>query len=65
LSDRLAQLRKDILDDFGEEEKKKLAAFLKGDFRHHVIDDTQAWETGEISKKFAYQRLYEHEPCSV
>lgn len=61
LSDRLAQLRKDILDDFGEEEKKKLGAFLEGDFQYHVIEDMQAWERGGISKKFAYQRLHEHE----
>ena len=61
LSDRLAQLRKDIRDDFGEEGKKKLGAFLEGDFQYHVIEDMHAWERGRISRKFAYQRLHEHD----
>ncbi len=61
LSDSLAGLRENILDNFGEEEKKKLVAFLEGDFHDHIIEDMQAWERGEISKKFAYQRLHKHE----
>jgi len=61
LLDRLAKLREEILDDFCEGDKKKLLAFLDGDFQYHVIEDTQAWERGEISKKFAYKRLHEHE----
>ena len=61
LSDRLARLRKGILDNDGGEEKKQLLAFLEGDFQYHVIEDTQAWERGEIAKKFAYQRLHQHD----
>ncbi len=61
LSDRLARLREDVLGNFGEEEKKQLLTFLEGDFHYHVIEDTQAWERGEISKKFAYQRLQKHD----
>ena len=61
LSDRLAELRKAIFDNFGEEEKKQLLAFLELDFHYHIIEDLQAWERGEISKKFAYQRLQNHD----
>ncbi len=61
LADRLARLRENVLENFGEEEKKQLLAFLEGDFQYHVVEDTQAWERGGISKKFAYQRLQQHE----
>ena len=61
LSDRIARLREDILENCGEEEKNRLLAFLEGDFQYHVIEDTQAWERGEIARKFAYQRLGQHE----
>ncbi len=60
LSDRPARLRKDILNNYGGEEKKQLLAFLEGDFHYHAIEDIQAWERGEIAKKFAYQRLHQH-----
>ena len=58
---RLTSLKRDLLADFGEKKKKELLAFLEGDFQYHIIEDMQAWESGEITKKFAYQRLREHE----
>ncbi len=61
LSDRLARLREDVLGNFGEKEKKQLLAFLEGDFQYHIVEDTQAWERGGISKKFAYERLQKHD----
>ena len=61
LSNRFATLRDDMRENFGEVEKKQLLAFLETDFQYHIIEDLQAWERGEISKKFAYQRLQRHE----
>ncbi|MDJ0862111.1 MAG: hypothetical protein QNJ82_07720 [Gammaproteobacteria bacterium] len=54
-------MREDVLDNFGEEEKKQLLAGLDGDSQYHIVEDTQAWERGGISKKFAYQPLQQHE----
>ncbi len=64
LLEKLVRLRENILANFREEEKKKLVLFLEGDFHYHVIEDMQAWERGEIAKKFAYQRLNEHDSSS-
>ncbi len=61
LSNRFATLRDDMRENFGEVEKKQLLAFLETDFQYHIIEDLQAWERGEISKKFAYQRLQKHD----
>ncbi len=65
LSNRLATLRKDILENFGEEERKQLLAFLEGDFQYHIIQDLQAWERREISAKFAYQRSKEQTKAAM
>ena len=61
LWDRLTGLRGDILRGFGAEEKQALVSFLEGDFRAHVTEDMHAWESGEIAKSFAYQRLWKQE----
>ena len=61
LLDRLTKLRKNVLDDFGKEGKEKLLAFLETDMYYHIIEDMQAWEQEKVSKKFASQRLHEHE----
>ena len=57
LSDRFARLREDILENFGEQEKKQLLTFLERDFQYHTIEELQEFERREISAKFAYQRL--------
>ncbi len=60
LFDRLAELTGETLNSFRESTRERLLRFLEKDLRLHIAEDTHAWETGQLAKIFAYQRLYDH-----
>jgi len=61
LFDRLAELTGETFNNFRETTKGRLLSFLEQDLRYHIVEDTHAWEVGQLEKRLAYQRLYDHE----
>ena len=61
LFERLAALTGEVFHDFGESTRGRLLDFLAQDLHDHVTADRHAWESGQLEKRFAYQRLDDHE----
>ena len=61
LFERLAALTGEVYHDFGESTRARLLDFLAQDLHDHVTADRHAWESGQLEKRFAYQRLDDHE----
>ena len=61
LFDRLAELTGETFNNFRESTRARLLSFLEQDLRGHIVEDTHAWEAGQLEKRFSYQRLFDHE----
>jgi len=61
LFERLAELTGETFDNFSATTKERLLVFLEQDLSYHIVEDMYAWEVGQLKKRFANQRLYEHE----
>ena len=61
LFDRLTELTGETFDNFRETTKERLLSFLEQDLGCHIVEDSNAWEAGQLEKRFSYQRLYDHE----
>ncbi len=61
LFDRLAALTGEVFHDFGESTRARLLDFLAQDLHDHIASDRHAWESGQLEKRFAHQRLRDHE----
>lgn len=61
LLNRFAELEEETFNNFSESTKARLLNFLEREFCSHITADEHAWKTGQIEKRFAYERLYYRE----